>query len=354
MGNYENELEDFGPEVLGPICREIESGGSEKLREFIKEHCDFALNHGFMIKAAEYDNVNALKVFVDAGVHPDCVIGAMGPWETPLENAIFDRAYKAAAFLLDAGADLDNTFGGQSTSPLISAACEGDLKMVKLFLDRGANVNASYLRDGKERFNALKWAVIEGHHEVADYLRSKGAVMVKDEKNPTPEPAEELLDDLSRHFKGKPLPLSITEIVSASVPLAVHVFPPVKRKRKNTILVTSGLIEYALVVPKGKEEYMYAEYFMEMPGDWSLTNEMLDQDEYFWPVAWLKAIGRYPHEHETYYGEKKTITQKMIPELTTPDGVYHSALVERCKDINLYVSQDGRRVVYYRITPLES
>lgn len=354
MKKNESVTEDFGPETLGPIFREIKSGGSEKLKEFVKEHLNFALNHGFMHDAAEYDNTEALKVFMDAGAHPDDAAVQNGLWEgTALLNAISYRAYNAVNYLLDAGADLENTENDTYVSPLIRAAGKDDLDMVKLLLDRGADVNSSYLREGKERFNALKRAVIDGHREVADYLRSKGAVMPTEEKNSTPDPEEQLLDALSRHFKGKPLPLGITEIVPASVPLMVHIFPPVEGKRSSTIFATVGLSEYALIVPKNKDKYQFAEYFIEMPGAWPVTDEALDQDEYFWPISWLKAIGRYPHEKQTYYGEKKTVTAKMIPTLSTPDGLYCSAAVERCPEMDFHIPQDGRDVVYYRVTPLK-
>jgi len=222
-------------------------------------------------------------------------------------------------------------------------------------LNRGADIHATYLRDGKERFNALKWAMINDHHEVADYLRSQGAVMLEEYENEnttSPDPDEELLADLSDYFKCKHLPLGIAEIVSASVPLTVYIFSPVKGVRDSTVFVTSGLIEYALVVPQGKEKYWYAEYFIEMPGAWPVKDKDLDKEKYFWPIRWLKAISRYPHENETYYGEKKTVKSAKIPALTTPDGNYDSALIERCKDMTFRVTQDERLVVYYRITPL--
>jgi len=269
---------------------------------------------------------------------------------TPLSFAIMRNAYNAVTFLLDAGADIDNTLGGRASTPLIDATSKGNLKMVKMLLERGADIHATYWRDGKEQFNALKWAVIEGHDEIADYLRSKGAVMLEDEAQVALDPTDEVIEFLSDYFKGKPLPLGIMEIVPASVPLSVRIFPPVKRKRKNTFFVTSGLMEYALNVPKGKECYCFAEYFIEMPGDWPTTDEALSQEKYFWPISWLKAIGRYPHEKETFYGEKKTVKSSQIPALVTPDGEYDSALVERVSDLSIQTS-DGRNVLVYRVTP---
>ncbi|MGL6195205.1 MAG: suppressor of fused domain protein [Thermoguttaceae bacterium] len=94
--------------------------------------------------------------------------------------------------------------------------------------------------------------------------------------------------------------------------------------------------------------------YIHMPGNWPVKDEDLGKIENFWPIVWVKAIGRYPHEKGTYYGEKKTVTSKMITPLVTPDNKPHSALVERCPRMMFYIPQDGREVAYYRITPIES
>jgi hypothetical protein len=302
---------------------------------------------GDVHEAARYNNVGALKVFLDAGVPVDC--DARGFAHTPpLTYAIWNRAYEAAAFLLDAGTAIND-----ESRPLIAAVYEGDLKMVKMLLERGADIHITFRGDDKVQYNALKMAVIHEHHEVADYLRSQGAVMPEEEDIPPCDPADEVIEALSGWFKGKPEPLGVGEIVPASVPLTVRIFPPVKGKRKSTAFVTSGLMEYALVVPKGKNKYRFAEYFIEMPGAWPVTSKDLERDENFWPIAWLKAIGRYPHENKTYYGEKKTVKSAKIPALTTPNGEYDSALVERVTDLDIETS-DGRNVQIYRVTPLLS
>jgi hypothetical protein len=337
------------------VARTIRAGGSdEKAKEFIKTYGEdfLAVADNLVHVAAECDHVVILKTLLDAGIHPDC-IQEEDDWLkiTPLWEAIQHRAYNAVTCLLDAGADINNTENGREPSPLIWAASKGDIKMVKILLERGADLHHTYLLYGKEKFNALKWAVTEGHHEVADYLRSLGAVMPEETEMPPSCSTEELLADLSRYFNGKPLKFGLGEIIPASVPMMVHIFPPVKGKRKNTIFVTSGLIEYELVVPEGQEKYWYAEYFLEMPGAWHVKDKDLEQEKYFWPIRWLKAISRYPHEQATYYGDKAIVDTIMIPTLTTPDGQYDFALVERCEDLTLRVS-DGRLVIYYRITPM--
>ncbi|MCL2304594.1 MAG: hypothetical protein FWC43_04555 [Planctomycetaceae bacterium] len=117
----QNEQNEFGPVILGPIYQEIVSGGSEKLKEFIKGNLDFAVHDvEFPFDATKYNNVEALKAFIDAGVHPDTIKPGF-TWRTLLEDAISNRAYDAVSFLLDAGANIDNTFDETYASPLTCA-----------------------------------------------------------------------------------------------------------------------------------------------------------------------------------------------------------------------------------------
>jgi len=347
----EQELEKYRP----TIYKEIIKGNGTMLKQFIEEHpdyIDFALEWGHVHDAAEHNNVNTLKVFLDSGVHPDCV---REPFlgRTPLWYAIDCGAYNAAVCLLDAGADVNKE---DITTPIITATTRGDLKMVKILVEYGADIHFTYFHsDREENLNALKWAVEREYHAITRYLHSLGAAMPEEDKGKPlhpPTPTEELLADLSEHFGGNPLKFGISEIVPASVPMMVHVFPPVKGIRKNTIFVTSGLMDYALPVPDGQEIYCFAEYFIEMPGTWPVKDKDLEQKKNFWPIMWLKAIGRYPHEQETYYGNKAVVDAKMIPMLKMPDDKYSSALVERCEYLTLRVTQDGRVVIYYRVTPI--
>jgi ankyrin repeat protein len=56
-------------------------------------------------------------------------------------------------------------------SPLIVAAREGHLDVVRLLLDRGANPNVRSIGDG----NALIMAAAEGHPDVVNLLLDRGA-----------------------------------------------------------------------------------------------------------------------------------------------------------------------------------
>jgi hypothetical protein len=329
----------------------IKKGNTENLDEFLKNYRDIAVLEGLMQTAAEYNNIEALKICLKTGLSPDCYDRNSISFKLPpLWYAIMYGSVKTAEFLLDAGADLHLFNDSNKSSYLISAAMKGKLPMVKMLLKRGVDIHAEYSLGGTIRFNALTLAVKRGHYKVAEYLRSQGAVWFEDEKSFVLSPVEEQMKNLSQYFGDNPHTFNAMQIVSVSAPLMVHIFHP---KRDTTVFVTSGLIEYALVVPKTKEEYQFAEYFIEIHGQRFTTDKALDNEENFWPISWLKAISRYPHENKTYYGEKKIVTSKMIPSLITPDRRYKSAKVERVPEFNMVISQDGRLVIYYRITPIE-
>ncbi|MDH5535422.1 MAG: ankyrin repeat domain-containing protein [Betaproteobacteria bacterium] len=87
---------------------------------------------------------------------------------TPKEN--FE---KAARMLVEAGALLEND--GGSYTPLSYAAYQGNEKMVRYLLERGARVNAD-ARNGVARINTpLMMAAMQGHKETTIILLRAGA-----------------------------------------------------------------------------------------------------------------------------------------------------------------------------------
>ncbi|MDR2344825.1 MAG: suppressor of fused domain protein, partial [Planctomycetaceae bacterium] len=148
---------------------------------------------------------------------------------------------------------------------------------------------------------------------------------------------------------SKPLPHGLSEIICVSVPLSVRVFPP-KRTRKTTIFVTSGLSEYPLIVPQDKLKYKFIEYILELPGLWEVTPKALEEERNLLPITWIKEIGRYPHENQTYYDIETKVTSKQIPLLKTQDGIDNIAEIKYDSGLDFIVPQDGRTIVFYRIS----
>ncbi|MGO9262345.1 MAG: ankyrin repeat domain-containing protein [Bryobacteraceae bacterium] len=73
--------------------------------------------------------------------------------------------------LLDAKANVNAVRWDGETAPM-AAVNAGNLELVKLLLDRGANVNAAESRMGQ---TVLMWAVADGRAEIARTLVARGA-----------------------------------------------------------------------------------------------------------------------------------------------------------------------------------
>jgi hypothetical protein len=343
-------LEEFD-DICIDIRNDIRKGNSDLLREFFlnhKELINVLFEKEVLTVAARYNNVDAIKMFLDAGFSPDART-KRSPKLTALSEAISGNAIDVIRLLLDAGADIHDTNFGTSASYITSAVISNNFPLVKLFCESGVDVNAEYILSGK-RFNALKWTVLNGNHEIAAYLKSKGAKWIEEIPGEPKTPEESILQFLSEKFKVKPLPLGVTEIVPASVPLSVHTFPPAKRGRKTTIFATLGLCDYALVVTDEQMKYEFAEYILEIPYEKKKSQKLpLHDDENAWAINCLKAVGRYPHENETSYGAKAKIAVSQIPDLELPDNEYKYVKITYDPELDFIVPQDGRSLVFYRV-----
>ncbi|TDO25794.1 suppressor of fused domain protein [Sediminibacterium goheungense] len=103
------------------------------------------------------------------------------------------------------------------------------------------------------------------------------------------------------------------EIVSDIVHIEVHWVKPTDKFPFHT-LVTSGMSDLPMTIPDGYDINQYIELCILLPENWTIdgtdfqTMEEAFQDENnYWPVRWLKAIARFPHEYETFLGYGHTI-----------------------------------------------
>lgn len=103
------------------------------------------------------EKVELLKVLLDAGISVNSDRG-----ET-LSQAVLHAYDDFVYLLLEAGAELNNPFGQCS---LIYAAENGNVEIVKMLLERGADINDEDL---------LYAASFNGHNEVLKFLLEKGA-----------------------------------------------------------------------------------------------------------------------------------------------------------------------------------
>lgn len=147
------------------------------------------------------------------------------------------------------------------------------------------------------------------------------------------------------------------EIVSDTIHLDVYMWRPTDDRPFFTF-VTSGMSDWPMHVPDGAQEQGVtdlAELVVRLPADWPVPEggaAPWDEDSYF-PIHWLKYLGRLPSEYGTWLGFGHTIPNGdpaepltdgtelvgwvLLPPVTFPD---------EARSVDL---PDGRRIDLFAI-----
>ncbi|MCM3539104.1 suppressor of fused domain protein [Priestia endophytica] len=309
--------------------------------------------------AAQYNRVDILEYLVKKGLPVDetlahdevrCI--------TPLSYAASSQAYEAATWLLDQGADVNAGEDAEYShaTALIAAAGRGDLKMVKLLMDRGANVNATYeLGEGRDTMvvNAVKRAQMGGHTEVAEYLYNQGVSDPIDPYEKERELPEEVF--LLRHIEqqiGK-VQDTVSEIAPVSeASIHVHIVPPTS-ERQDVTLVTTGMSAQPMAEHELEDELQYAELMFALPPTWPTSKDQLVEDQYRWPLDWIRQVAHLPFLYEGWIDEGIIIPNGEPPVPFSDEVMFSSLLVLRPEDRTLSNCKPGYKDTnFYYLVPL--
>ena len=270
-----------------------------------------------------------------------------------LGKAISKKMYDVADFLLQSGANpnLDRELIGA----LNVKDAELRLKFVRLLLAHNVDVNERcQLYDSDSYFTALDWTKDE---KVRKLLIAHGAKTSEelDCLNESPKtaaalPVQSEHQDLLAYFEtnyGHVEPKSIIETLSLGFSIEVKQIRP-GGDRKHLTLFTAGLSNQPMKVSAGKEEWQYAELFMQLPGDWKI--DQLEDPQWNWPVTWLQTIARYPHKNSTWLGGAFTIIANQEPPQPLAPNTSMSCLMLLAN--KSFQRKDGKQVWLYQITPI--
>jgi ankyrin repeat protein len=164
--------------------------------------------------AAAKGQVEIMRLLLDSGLPVDA---KDDKGQTPLHYAVGERQQEAVSLLLERKANPDaksgsTHFGGERIStghaemtPLSLAAIGGDLAMLKLLLDSGADLDR-----GGNTATALYFAAASGHEEVVKYLLKRGAkvkmwITYQAIEDTQPKTAKLLRDHYCRHEMPQPI-----------------------------------------------------------------------------------------------------------------------------------------------------
>lgn len=294
--------------------------------------------------AAGLDNVEMVSLLVEHGANVNEGASDDKPEGVILE-ASREGAVNVVRWLLKNGAMVNHVVEGERRCwALQGATRKGRLDVVKLLVEEGsADVNATW---GNK--NALSFAVMYGKNEIESYLRSKGAVepgtIVADVAGANP-----VFQHIERHI-GKPKPLSLQEVAAGEPSITVYAVP----MEGKLALVTSGMSERPMTVPRGCESYRFAELVMYLPANWPLSPDAINDPNHFWPIEWIRQIARYPHENDTWLGgPTAVIANGDPPEPLAPNTRLTCLLViAEPGEFGRLKLADGRQIVFYTVFPL--
>jgi len=121
-----------------------------------------------LVEAVLAGDTGSVTALLGEGLSPD----SRDEGSTPLYTAAVQGEQALARLLLDAGADPNLRSGDETEgTPLCAAACHGQVEIVRALLAHGADPN---LRED-ESWTPLRWAASHGHEHVARELLAAGA-----------------------------------------------------------------------------------------------------------------------------------------------------------------------------------
>lgn len=141
------------------------------------------------------------------------------------------------------------------------------------------------------------------------------------------------------------------EIVSPDIHVDIFIGKPTAERNCLT-LVTMGMGAHRMNVPEGLKEKKLerAELVITLPPDWEIEN---NDENWYWPIRWLKILARLPGEHNTWLGYGHTVPNAgPFAENTGLSGVLLTD--PYFFDDGSYICDmpDGGRINFYQVIPL--
>ena len=188
-------------------------------------------------------------------------------------------------------------------------------------------------------------------------FKDKARAFVERQKNPA-APIKNLRainDHIQKYFGEKFFVLHGKK--SAVVHIDVNVVLPSATRPYYTLL-TSGMSDRTMRVPRGVAGSSLAELCLCLPKEWPISQEDMKwaTPEYFWPIAALKEIARYPHLRQTWVSLGHTFGSIEHPEPLDPESRFVGLILLRPltfpKGAEQATAEDGREIQYLAIIPL--
>ena len=188
-------------------------------------------------------------------------------------------------------------------------------------------------------------------------LREKAHSLAQFQNSP-PAPIQNLRE-ITNHIENffGPNFFVLHEKESALVHIDINVVLPTPDRPCYTLL-SSGMSDRFMKVPRGLAKLALAEVCLCLPKDWPISQKDMGwaTSEFFWPIKALLQVARYPHLHETWLAQGHTIGDIERPDPVDPAGRFVGLfLLEPMtfpKGADQLFAESGLEIRYLAIVPL--
>lgn len=270
---------------------------SAKFCDLYNSHPEMRKRSPWLYNAARGGDFALVAFLLNHGHSPNETSGGTVE-QNALCGACGEASPECVQLLLNAGASTDMESIGKNA--LLSAITGRSLTCAKMLVDAGIDIHKTYeLEDGRLR-NALEFAEHWGCPDIAEYLRSQGAVLPEEN---LPEENINSRGDITRKARilssirswfgseqTKPLgsvalgkgfgdtELYWLDIASADFPFLT--------------VFTHGLFEHLVEARAFDEERSRIELMMHLPFTWPMEGERASEPEYQWPLEWIRMLSQ--------------------------------------------------------------
>lgn len=138
------------------------------------------------------------------------------------------------------------------------------------------------------------------------------------------------------------------ELVSPDIHCDVYIIKPTP-ERNYYSLVTGGVGAFDMFTPDSYEGSPNIELMINLPPDWDLKSQ--DEKDY-WPIRWLKVLGRLPIEQQTYLGWGHTVPTGAPIEGTAFNCFMLVDTYDKNGNLAEIKLPNGKTVWFYTLMPL--
>lgn len=272
------------------------------------------------------------------------------PMDRPLASAACTGKYMTVWWLVEHGAEVNWEEPGRFPYcvPLAIVIREDHLPTVRVLVEAGARLDVCD-RTGR---TPLSWALASGRKEIAEYLRSRGAIESEQAVNYTPPPPPRPVLEYMRSVCVEVSEFGWQPIVPDGLRIAVHA----AYDDDHRFAFTEGLSDFELATPNGKERFRHVELAVQLPDSWPTDPRQWSADEYVWVVQWLRGIAaQAATSGEWLHDPNFVLSNGNPPETLTPSTKMTGwlGLVDK-SPLEGFQRDDGREVVFYTLFPLHT